>query len=496
MSEIHPLVYRHQYFLSSQEVPLKEGLTRRYIGTYVLDAHPELSIELVSAGPWELALVGDVYHAENPAWTNREVLEAAISEEMSKQELLQSLDHCCGSFWILACNASEDCEMVFTDMAGSREFYYHYKNNEFSAASQPKPIANRLGLPKHEHEEIIRFFKSGHFSKRKTLVGTETEFEGVNRLKPNHYLDLKTGHVHRYFPNEQLGRGKLDTVAEKAAMMIRGFVQAVHNRHKLAIPVSAGWESRIFLAASKPISSQVAYYVYKHPGYADDHIDVKIPKRLADKLGIHFNVITYEPEVSQEVKDFLEEHLSFPRFNLYNYLINGLHEQLPDHSILNGNISEIARMEYDDIEVKNGREAAHLIRYPGLNYATRLCQQWYDESADVFDKYGYRVSDMLYWEEPSCNWVAKANTETRMVTEVTQPFNCRHLIRLMLTVDKKHRRKQQALLYKKIIGILWSECLSEPINPSPKKRVIGLMQSLGIYGLYRNLLLRYQLKKS
>ena len=101
---------------------------------------------------------------------------------------------------------------------------------------------------------------------------------------------------------------------------------------------------------------------------------------------------------------------------------------------------------------------------------------------------------MLYWEENSANWVGKANSETRIVAEALQPYNSKKLIKILMSVDKKYRQKQHPILYKKIIENLWPECFSVPINPGFKKKTIRFMQIIGIYGIYRELLMILQLK--
>lgn len=489
------LPMRRQFMLTKTQNSALTNLKSYSVGNLFLYAHQELNVQVVDTKAWHVVLVGDLYDYQNPERQNQEILETAVSSVISLEDLLVAFDTYCGSFFVLAFQLNQKHHIAFTDMAASREFFYMTSGKQLLAASQPKTFEDIEDISHLQDPEFDVFLNSKYFESRKTLIADKTEFEEILRLKPNHYLDLDTGQSQRYFPSQALPTLTLTEAAQQTAAMLKGFVTAIHLRSKLAIPVSAGWESRVLLAASKHISGEVAYFVYQHPYYGPNHQDVSIPKRLLKKLGQKLKVITYSPVLDEEVSDALNKQLSFPRLNNFAYLVNGFQKAFPGYGMLNGNISEIARMEYDEIDITSGREAALLLKYPGLSYAVEVYQQWMKMSKSAFDTHNYRLADMLYWEMACATWVAKTNTETRMVAEITQPFNCRSLIVSMAASPKRYRSKQTARLYREIVKILWPECLVEPVNPGFKKKVIRTMQSLRVYGFYRKLLMKYQLMK-
>jgi len=52
--------------------------------------------------------------------------------------------------------------------------------------------------------------------------------------------------------------------------------------------------------------------------------------------------------------------------------------------------------------------------------------------------------------------------------EVFVPYNCHELLTLMIGVDIKYKKPSSNLLYRRVMGELWKEVLSEPIKPMPK----------------------------
>ena len=136
-------------------------------------------------------------------------------------------------------------------------------------------------------------------------------------------------------------------------------------------------------------------------------------------------------------------------------------------------------------------------QYPNLRYAVRHYEEWLNNGKKIFLKNGYRILDMLYWEENSANWVAKSKTEYRALgLDVFSPFNSRELIVTLLSVDKKYRRKHNPILYKHIILNLWPDVLQVPVNPDARRIIMKITKKMGVYPLLKNIKFLYQFSKS
>lgn len=491
-----------QFFLTRLNIYPKFGNEWNVskIGDYLLYCDIDLEVCEVENEVRKVIIIGNLFDYENYKFSNHDILKCVLGKKKPYNDFIRLFDKYSGNFLVFSFEKGENNIRIFTDNASLRELYYYYssKLDVAVAASQPISIAKLLDLESDGNPEAVEFYNSSHFVKRRVFVGDVTNYAGVFRLKPNYFLNFQFGKVERYFPSKSLTPGDFEECAQKASKMISGYLLAANYRKRLAIPVSAGWESRVLLAASKEISQKTFYFVFKHSHYSEDHQDIKTPRRLFGKLGLKFNVLEYSTNIEEEEKAKISQLYSFPRFDNFGYILNVYGKEMSDMFILNGNTSEIARTQFDGIKIKDKYRVAFMEGYPFYKYAVRQYEKWLGESEEVFKKYNYRTADMLYWEENSCNWVSKSCSEVRCVSEYFQPFNSRELISTLMSVDIKHRWKQNPALYRRIIEILWPECLSEPINPSPRKQLIKFFQKIGLYGLYRENHLKFKmfLKKS
>ena len=488
------MIFKKQFIFTKRELPHNANWNNVKISGYLLYTHFELDVNEVENENFHIIFVGDAFDYIETEYSNSQILSSVIKSINSFTDLLRAFDRYCGSFIVFCYNKSNNELNIFTDTASLREVYFlSVSKTEIIAASQPITINSIIPLKPDNSKLAKEFYGSKAFDKKRTYIGDQTDYLGVKHLKPNFYLNVNNCIVKRFFPYEVLQESDLETAALKAAKIIQGYFMAAGNRYKLAIPVTAGWESRVFLAASKNQSHKVFYYVFKHKGYTEEHPDIKTPQKLLNKLGLTFNKLEYPIGIEKETLSIIDKSFSYPRYSNFNFIVNVIGEKIPDHLIANGNVSEVARMQWDDIKIPNEKVIAYLQSYPNQQYALDYYSKWLNENKKIFDKFNYKVSDMLYWEENCGNWVAKTNTEFRYKTEIFQPFSSRELLTTLLSVNKRYRRKQDAVLYKKIIKHLWPECLSEPMNPGGKKQIIRLMQKVGVYGIYRNALLRAHL---
>ncbi len=131
-----------------------------------------------------------------------------------------------------------------------------------------------------------------------------------------------------------------------------------------------------------------------------------------------------------------------------------------------------------------------------MAYALKRYSIWLENNNGIFKQYGFRSLDMLYWKENCGNWVSKLKTESRfMGHEIYSPFYSRDFLLTIYGLPKKYRRKQNPIVYKKMIKLLWPEVLAYPVNPGLKKIAMKITQYLGIFPIFRNLKLYYNLFK-
>lgn len=488
-------LFRRQFIFTKDKHPQLDNWQQNSINNYILYTHPELSINQYSQNEKRLIIVGDLFDYRYPHYSNKEILHDVFTECISLDATLKAFDKYCGTFIVIYLDNTAKEFIIFNDNAGIQQIFLHYHKDEVVLASQPKLISTFYQPELDNSKKAIDFFSSAEFENKRTYIGDLTEFIDVKYLKANHYFNVMSKSVHRFFPYKKIETVDVNIVAKKAAEIIKGYLKAMSLRKPLLLAVSAGWESRVLLAASKDISERCHYYVFKNSNGPDNSADVGVPEKLLARLGLKLDIINRDFEIDERHKPLTDTSLSYPRAANLNYMFK-YWSKFPDHISITGNVSEVARTEFDNIKNVDEFKIALFEKYPSQRYAIDYYKKWIAENAQAFDNSNFELLDMLYWEENSSNWTAKGATETKMVLECQLPFNSRELLTTLLGADSKYRKKQHCILYKKIVQILYPECLEVPVNPHNKKILIALAQKFGLYGLYRNLYTNYKVART
>ena len=118
-----------------------------------------------------------------------------------------------------------------------------------------------------------------------------TPRESVEYLMPNHYLDLEGWTVHRHWPTAELRPGTAtDELVSRVIERIRLNVGAIVREGPIQMSLTAGRDSRMMLAASRPFVDDIAFVTLA----IDDALgipDQKVAKRLARLAGLNHRLI-------------------------------------------------------------------------------------------------------------------------------------------------------------------------------------------------------------
>ena len=97
-----------------------------------------------------------------------------------------------------------------------------------------------------------------------------TFYKDVFQLTPNHYLSLSEYKQIRYWPFKKLEKGNYAGLLDRFVKILQKIMDTAQGHMDLAISLTAGWDSRILLSASKAFSQDVVYYTLKYRGMNDD----------------------------------------------------------------------------------------------------------------------------------------------------------------------------------------------------------------------------------
>jgi hypothetical protein len=480
--EIERLIYRRQYLLTPKETvcPFLH-IARKISGNYILYTHLDLPVSEYSIDKISLLLLGDLFDYESPEKTNIEILRDLISEDF--KDVIDKIDKYCGRFVLIYINQGKI--VLLNDTTATRKVYYSLHDSKLWFSSQPHLLARILSLGRSTDKSKQAFYSSKDFNRLfNSNIGDTTYYDEIFQLLPNHYLDVTENKIQRFWPRIPIQYKSVTEIAPQCARIVEGTLKSITNRYEVMIPLTAGKDTRILLAASRNLREKIYYYINKFPRLNDKSPDIRVPRLLASRFGFKFNVIEPAEEID---KDFLRIYYENNALASKYYLpsIYRYFREFPDKVNLPGNIAsagfEVLKLPEAKITPKFIADFYGVNKYP---HAYNYYVKWLRDSEKTFRENNLNLVNMFYWEERLPNWGTQIQLEKDIAQEDINPFNSRLLIGLILSVHPRYIIPPTFILHRRIIRILWPELLKVPINPGMMTTLKKLLHALGLLRIF------------
>jgi hypothetical protein len=479
------LIYRNQYIITNTSVNIFE----RWISLHSKDKtlniylHPDLPYAYSKNEEVEVFLLGYILDAVNPHYSNSDIV-TILSSFKTFDGFLRATSRYGGRYLLILKNTNST--YLLPDALGSRQIYYYQSNKKVWCASQPNLIGNFIELRKRTDEKFSEFINSNTFMKVRdmAMIGDETIYEQVKHLMPNHYFNMSLGEPVRYWPNQPLEETPLNEAIEFSAERAKGLIKSARQRYELVIPFTAGWDSRLTVAATREIKDDLYYYIIKYTHLNENSPDIIIPMKLSKILGLNFNVLELEKSIDEKFMKIYNLSYQFPPQERYLKGHYSLHKKFQNKMVVSTGGSEIVRgfYYYNPKTIVNGKLLAALAGYPKTQYVIIQTDKWLNSSYSVSKEYDISIMDLFYWEQRVGNWAAQVTSLGDIYSETLSLFSCRELLTTMISVNHKYRQFDNKL-YRGIMKRLWREILSQPINPpdSAKSYVKYYLKRINMY---------------
>lgn len=469
-----PSKYCAQFLLgpfSVQEHPAWQQLS---LGQALkLSLSPELSVSRATNGARSLILLGFILDPDRPAASDTEILQDLVCR-FSNIETLTERTAKFGGRWVMIAT-SNNRAWLFHDAMGLRQVFYTSIEEVGAVWAMSQPgIASEL-LKFDRDPQAIDFVDSYEFRANKEYrwPAAATLYREVKHLLPNHYLDLTSGKVHRYWPDKRIQKQGLDEACEKLSGLLHGLVSAAANRFDLALGLTAGLDSRTVLAACKGMEQSISYVTVRQASMRNEHQDLIVPASLLETLALPHDIVRASGTMSAEFSRRFKKNTAFAH-DLYGSDVEAILNYFGRSKVaLTGSGAEVGRCSFraqlPGIKERDigPAELAMLQKMGSNSFALAHFSTWL---AGATDRHGIHVLDLFEWEQGHGNWLAMTLLEFDMAwRDIFTPFNCRNVLTVMLGVDEVYRSEPDYVLFKKTIRKLWPEILSMPINPGHKK---------------------------
>ena len=456
-------MYERQFVIADKNYIIDYNWSEISIGdSLCLKYHPLLNCTVTNEESRQIILLGYILDPSNPELSNSEITKNILVSCSDITDISIATEKLNGRYLIIY---TDKTTFILGDPYGLRSVYYTFDgNNHLFCASQPGHISKALGL-KYNQTLQSEFFESDYYKKEREawIPSGITLYDSIKHLVPNHYLDCAIQKQIRFWPRHRRVSNKPEDVVSKCASLIQNSILAASKRSELALPLTAGYDSRIIMAATKVISDKIFYYTLKYGNLIEDSPDITIPKKILGDLGLKHNVFDCYEEMDKVFKDSWVNNIELAH-TYYGDIAFGMKSVIPPDKIALKGVSEVARGFFYKIKKNSGYDLAKLMSMESCPFIVSVFEDWLNKSEKVIEESDYKMLDVFYWEHRLGSWRAMSALEFDVIHDILDPFNCRYLIELFLSVDEKYRIGKYPLL-RMIIKELWPEMLNYPINP-------------------------------
>jgi hypothetical protein len=486
------LYFRRQFLLSREPIAELAEWQCFPIAQYYLYAHPDLEITIVKDGKKTFALLGYLFDPEIYESENKDILQRLIESTDSFSNLLQALKPYPGRYALLYLDDTNF--YIIQDALSLREVYYCQTKNTVVCGSQPNLLVRfaRPVITETADSEILDFMQNHlpYMRNGRLWVGDETCYSGVKHLMTNHYLDITTLTVKRYWPDRKLEHLEFDVAVKLATKYLKGVFKAVTKRYDVMMAVTSGIDSRSLLAASKDVQNRIYYFINQHAHLSEKSPDIRIPKEIFKKINVPFHIHRVEGVVDEYFRRIFFNNTFMSKDLLLPAIYNVYYKHHQEKVNLLG-VGEIGREYYDkpphDLD---GYYLAWCLKYRKSKYAAKQCEKWLQETLNFADQYNIDIMKLFLWEVLLGNWGAVGNSESDIAIEEFDPYDSHYIYEVMLSL-----KKEQGDIFQGMFREMWPELLEFPFNPPEtiKDKIKSGLTYIGIYMIMKQL--KYRLDR-
>jgi hypothetical protein len=467
---MHGLLYRKQFIFSNKEVTGFDLFSKSTIMAdtvcWHLYHHPDLPVCKGLNDHCELIMLGYILDPARPDLDDQALINELTSLK-SFDALLKLIGNYAGRYAII--HKDKAGIRIVNDAVGFREVYYHKTDDQIACGSTPDILATAFNLSVTKDPARLAFFSSPKYKESDYVwLGFRTLYDSILHLPSNHYLDLDSLRVVRFWPKEVISRIPLEKVAVECAAILRGTLEAALNRYKLHMGITSGWDTRLLLSTARDFKDRIFFYINKPRSFTEDNRDLRIARELSHALDLDLHVIDIPDEVENEFRNVFYKNNILAREKLIQVYHEVYKRNWQDTHTVSGAMGNgLARiyMHYPEGVPVTGKNMAIFAGYQNYEYPVGALQEWIDEVNPLCKNLNISLMDLYQWEQENAHWAARTASEQDIVREEITPFNNRRLIELFWSLEPKYRYQYNPEIYKRIISISWKEALNFPFNP-------------------------------
>jgi hypothetical protein len=286
-----------QFVLSRWDAMVPSGwVVHRHRG-WTLGVHPWLPVTTMRASDgtevgWLLG-----YPIDERAEFIEDVVRLPFASHAASDEMEAWLYRLCGRF--LAIWLTPYHERVYLDAGGLLSAVFAREHDLVASTTALVPYSRGCD----DDLNLLRAARIPH-GKAVLSFGLTSRY-GVQRLHPNHFLDLRHWTAQRHWPVAPLDEPvDPEEAIHTISRMIRRHVAAGMRHGKLNLALTAGYDSRCVLACSREHLDRIELFTIPIPDQTG-RLDVDIATKMATRHGLPHQVLSYLPPSQHDLDTWL-----------------------------------------------------------------------------------------------------------------------------------------------------------------------------------------------
>jgi hypothetical protein len=460
-----------QFVLGRSASAIPESWSRRTIGSWHMGYHAALPVYDILCSDstvigWLLGYPIDSTGSLVTEDVRFEILPEAAEAAEQFESLLYTYSGRFAAVWI-----GSETARFYVDPCGSLAVVYCREQQIVASTSGLIPVTE----VSQDNEELI---------KAVMIPGTDNWFPfgltgryGVERVLPNHYLDLEHWEPVRHWPTEEIpATTDVGGAVGELASLVKTNISAIARDSACHMELTAGRDTRILLACAREHLNNISFFTFAVPT-KQGRIDCQITRRMAKRFGLQHRCLGFEWASERELSDFAcrtgrdVEGRAVHFLRLYNQFD-------PQRALIRGVGGEIGRgfhwrsgaTETSAVTVAEIVDHTSRLSHPWDHPAIQDRAQRWLEGLSV--KNSLTIWGLLYHEQYNGCWVGpKEYGYVNNHGYRIWAFCRRRIIELMLSLPTNYRREN--LLPVDIMKQEWPELLDFSINwPVGFRRVL------------------------
>lgn len=337
------------------------------------------------------------------------------------------------------------------------------------------------------HASLVEYILGGSFEKsslpfRNGYPGNFTPYARTKILTANLMYRVNRNEIVRYWPTTELPECSVEEAAEHTILSAANALKQLANERKIAIAMTAGFDSRLALAAAVKAGIEFETFTYGEKS-KDTRVDRMVAQELAELVGVSHSV----PPVGKSDPKLAVKLDEANYGSHHKKWVSGMsaHFGNPQIGIVSGNLMELGRGHYTDVESQGLIDASnpsvaaqmYLKRFPkrikleidetvGLSKYIKIAEgmfaQWLDEIGGLTPNLLPGVTQ-FYWEHRMATWYGPAMLERDFYGESFIPFNSHAVFEVLLGVEKSKRESNETFI--RAINSVDDRLLKIHVNP-------------------------------